>query len=206
MRRAEVIAVLAELRSDQPVITGPGGAAGELWGHGHRAPTIYNMELGYAAPMCLGVALTRPDHRVVAVEGDGSLLAGSPALVTIARVAPPNLVVLAIDNGTYETVGEGTTATGTAHGASLAGLARASGLPERCVVEAKEPAEVRAALARALTEPGPWLVVALAEPATGRRSGPRLVPGLDVVETAIEFRRHLAETAPGAGVEQPHGG
>lgn len=205
MRRAEVLAVLADLRRDQPVITGPGGASGELWAQGHQAPTIYNMELGYAAPMCLGVALARPDRRVVAVEGDGSLLAGCPALVTIARVAPPNLVVLAIDNGVYETVGVGTTTTGTAHGASLAALARACGLPARCVVEADDPATLRAALTTALTEPGPWLVVAVAQPATGDRTGPRLVPGLDVVETAIEFRRHLAEVTPVAGNGRRHG-
>lgn len=191
MRRAEVIAILAELRTDQPVITGPGGASGELWALGHRAPTIYNMELGYAAPMCLGVALARPDRRVIAVEGDGSLLAGSPALVTIARLAPANLIVLAIDNGSYETVGDGTTRTGTAYGASLAGLARASGLPGRGVVEAGDPGQLRAALSRALTEPGPWLVVAHAEPVTGARRGPRLIPGLDLVEAAIEFRRQL---------------
>lgn len=203
MRRADVLAVLAEVRTDQPVITGPGGASGELWSRGHRPPTIYNMELGYAAPMCLGVALARPDRTVVAVEGDGSLLAGAPALVTIARVAPPNLVVLTIDNGVYETVGDGTTTTGTSHGASLADLARASGIPARCVVTAADPDELRRALTTALSEPGPWVVVARTEPDRAR-TGPRLLPGLDVVETAIEFRRHLAETPPNG--ERRHGG
>lgn len=193
MRRAEVVAILAELRTDQPVITGPGGASGELWALGHRSPTIYNMELGYAAAMCLGVALARPGRRVIAVEGDGSLLAGSPALVTIARVAPPNLVVLAIDNGVYETVGDGTTRTGTTYGASLAGLARASGLPSRGVAEASDPEQLRSALSTALTEPGPWLVVAHAEPTAARH---RLTPGLDIVESAIEFRQQLAEVSP----------
>jgi phosphonopyruvate decarboxylase/sulfopyruvate decarboxylase subunit beta len=192
------VGVLARLRTDQPVITGPGGASGELWACGHRAPTIYNMELGYAAPMCLGVALSTPGRRVVAVEGDGSLLAGAPALVTIAKVAPPNLVVLAIDNGVYETVGEGSTATGTSGpeggGACLAGLARASGIPAGQVVECADADQLRLALVRALAEPGPWVVVARTEPATADQRV-RASPGLDIVESAVEFRRHLAEAA-----------
>lgn len=193
MRRAEVMATLAAVRDGQPVITGPGGASGALWAQGHTPPTIYNMEMGYAAPMCLGVALAVPDSRVVAVEGDGSLLAGSPALVTIARLAPPNLVVLAIDNGVYETIGDGTATTGTAHGASLAGIARASGLADDGVVEVSDTEGLRTALVRALHEPGPWVIVAAVDPLTGRdRDGPRPIPGLDIVESAVEFRLHLA--------------
>ena len=76
MQRAEVVPLFAELRTSEPVIVGPGTTSGALYEADHRAPTIYNMDMGYAAAICLGLALARPEERVVALEGDGSLLAG----------------------------------------------------------------------------------------------------------------------------------
>jgi thiamine pyrophosphate-dependent acetolactate synthase large subunit-like protein len=53
----------------------------------------------------LGLALGRPDRRVVVLQGDGSLLMNLGSLVTIAAVAPKNLVHFVAQNGTYEANG-----------------------------------------------------------------------------------------------------
>ena len=53
----------------------------------------------------LGLALGRPDRRVVVLQGDGSLLMNLGSLVTIAAAAPKNLVHLVAQNGTYEANG-----------------------------------------------------------------------------------------------------
>jgi thiamine pyrophosphate-dependent acetolactate synthase large subunit-like protein len=198
MRRADAMAVLAAVRAQDDtaevaVILGPGAACADLLAHGHRPPTIYNMELGYAAPMCLGVALARPDVQVVAVEGDGSLLAGCPSLVTIARVGPPNLIVLAIDNGVYESVvPHDHPPTGTRQGVSLAALGVACGLPPGQVVEASDQASLQAALRRGLQEPGPWLIVATVAPGSAM---PPVPEDLKTFEPVAEFRQHLAAGA-----------
>ena len=89
MQRAEVVSLFAELRTTEPVIVGPGSTSGALYQADHRSPTIYNMDMGYAAAICLGLALAAPAERVVALEGDGSTLAGLGVLSTIGRYRPP---------------------------------------------------------------------------------------------------------------------
>src|SRR5262245_7034516 len=101
MNVLELMGILAARRTDQPVLVSPGVSGSALKQQGHRDPTLYNLSLAYAAPTAFGLALARPDLKVIAVEGDGSLLAGLGGLSTVSRYAPPNLILLVVDNGTY---------------------------------------------------------------------------------------------------------
>src|SRR5918994_1362620 len=58
--------------------------------------------MGLDTSHALGLALGRPDKRVVVLQGDGSLLMNLASLVTIASVAPKNLIHFVAENGTYE--------------------------------------------------------------------------------------------------------
>lgn len=186
MLRSEVVEVFARHRRDALVITGPGATSGALWDAGHQPGTIYNMEMGYATAMCLGVALARPDRRVVAMEGEGSTIAGMAVFATIARYRPANLTVLVFDNGVYGT-GGAEVETATAHGVDLSALALACGLDPSRVAPLEDLEAVEQTIPRALVEPGPWILLARVQ-ATDTRSGARAVPSLDHVETAYTFR------------------
>jgi thiamine pyrophosphate-dependent acetolactate synthase large subunit-like protein len=87
VNRIECLEVFAAARGDAAVIVGPGFAGHELAAAAHSDLTIYNMEMGYAASMCLGLALALEPtgRRVVAIEGDGSLLMALPTLTTMCR-------------------------------------------------------------------------------------------------------------------------
>ena len=61
--------------------------------------------MGLDSSHALGVALGRPERRVICLQGDGSLLMNLGSLVTIAAAAPNNLVHLVVQNGTYEANG-----------------------------------------------------------------------------------------------------
>jgi phosphonopyruvate decarboxylase len=61
--------------------------------------------MGAAAMMGLGLALARPDRRVLVVTGDGELLMNVGALATIAVIDPPNLSIVCVDNGHYGETG-----------------------------------------------------------------------------------------------------
>src|ERR671935_2098402 len=61
--------------------------------------------MGSASTIGLGVALARPERRVIVVDGDGSLLMQLGSLVTIAGAAPANLYHFVFENGVYETSG-----------------------------------------------------------------------------------------------------
>lgn len=202
MNRREVVETFARYRRGGPAITGPGATSGTLWSMGHEPATIYNMELGYATAMCLGIALAAPAERVFALEGDGSMIAGLATLTSIGRHRPPNLVTLILDNGVYATgVGFGpgiTEETASSHGTRLAAVAVDCGVPADRVVEVAEPPAFEAALARAVEEPGPWVIVARIDASDATGSPTRRRPGVDVVESAVLFRREMVERGYGA--------
>jgi len=190
MRARDVVGALVAVRGDAAVVTGPGALSGALFVAGTHAATIYNMEFGYATATALGIAIGAPDRRSIALEGDGSFVAEMSVLSTIARYRPPNLVVVVVDNGIYGT-GDGTVETATNHGTDVAAVARACGLPPTAVLAPTSIDEVRRDLARALTEPGPWLVHVRVEPDDSSGSGGRPRPGLDFVEASIGFQAAL---------------
>jgi thiamine pyrophosphate-dependent acetolactate synthase large subunit-like protein len=61
--------------------------------------------MGLASSHGLGLALGRPDKRVIVLDGDGSLLMNLGSLVTIAEAAPRNFIHFVCENGTYEANG-----------------------------------------------------------------------------------------------------
>ena len=61
--------------------------------------------MGGASSLGLGLALARPERRVIVFDGDGSLLMQLGSLATIAGAAPRNLTHLIFKNGVYHTSG-----------------------------------------------------------------------------------------------------
>jgi thiamine pyrophosphate-dependent acetolactate synthase large subunit-like protein len=186
MRLAALVDALVGLRGDAVVVTGPGAVAGALYEADPGSPTLYNMELAYATPVGLGVALEIAPRRVIAIEGDGSVLAGLGSLATVARYAPPNLVVIVIDNGVYGT-GDNSVKTQTGVGADLAAVAVALGWPPDRV----RRVDMASDIVEATSGEGPRLVVATVDAASYPISGQRPTPRVDVVESAVLLRRHL---------------
>jgi phosphonopyruvate decarboxylase len=134
----------------------------------------------------LGIALGWPSRKVVSIEGDGSLLMGLTSLVTVGRYAPSNLVVLVFDNGVYLTTGSGRAPSPTSVVADIQQAGQAVGIRNAATVENLE--DLRETLTLALSEPGPWLVVAKVD--TSDRSQAHTFSPLstDVFEGAQRFR------------------
>jgi thiamine pyrophosphate-dependent acetolactate synthase large subunit-like protein len=72
--------------------------------HGRRPGTWFahrGSALGWGLPAAVGAAMALPGRRVMAVQGDGSLVFGAPAIWTAANEGVPLALVVA-DNGGYE--------------------------------------------------------------------------------------------------------
>jgi len=86
---------------------------------------LFTGGMGKASPTGLGLALARPDKKVIVLDGDGSLLMNLGSLVTIANMAPPNLIHFVFENNVYRiTGGQPLPAAGKI---SFTGLAMAAG-------------------------------------------------------------------------------
>lgn len=83
--------------------------------------------MGQASSHALGLAIGRPDKRVLVLDGDGSLLMNLGALVTIADQAPKNLYHFVAFNARYEVNGDHPLPA--AEKLSLSGFAAAAGYP-----------------------------------------------------------------------------
>ena len=115
-----------------------------------------------AVPLALGIALSRPERHLIALEGDGSLLMSPNVLATVAAARPANLTVLLWVNGHYESSGGQPL---PAAPMDWVALARASGIKHATAVDA--PAGLRATFpnARSAGEPAVLVVEVAFDPA-----------------------------------------
>jgi sulfopyruvate decarboxylase subunit beta len=143
MRRADALGVIVEEWGDQLLVCNIGDPSREL--HALRdSPNFFYMlgSMGLASSIGLGLALARPDRRVLAIDGDGAVLMNLGTLATIADQCPPNYLLVIIDNGAYGSTGG--QATCTARRADLSSIARGAGMEKVSTVTG--PGEFRAAL------------------------------------------------------------
>jgi thiamine pyrophosphate-dependent acetolactate synthase large subunit-like protein len=141
-RRAFVRELLVD-RGDLLVVPGLGSATYDVAAAGDHPLNFYLWgAMGGTAMIGLGLALARPDRRVVAIPGDGDLLMGLGSLATIGVKQPGNLVIVVLDNAHY---GEtGMQPSHTHSGVDFAAVALACRFKQaRTVSRLEETADVR---------------------------------------------------------------
>jgi len=186
MQRIEALRVVhADIENDI-VVTIMGAVAAELYSLGHRKNFFYLQHaMGLASSMGLGLALSKPDKRVVVLDGDGSLLMNLGALTTLAWYAPKNLIHVVFDNQSLLSVGGFPTATSA--GSDLAGIAQKSGYFETTTVHSLEDFTRAWRAARERLELS--MIVAKVE-AAGPKS---FLMDLPLLENRFQFQRWLKE-------------
>lgn len=203
MQRADVVAAVVAERDNGVIVVSPGASSGLIFAADQHPATIHNMELGYATAVAYGIALGRPEQRVIALEGDGSMFAGIQVLGTLARFPVPNLVVVVVANGIWGT-GAGNVTTTPGSGEQLADIARACGLEAAHVLVTGDAGALREALARSKRDPGPWFLCALTERSSTDRSGARPRVQFDTVEAVDLTRRYLRSGTPPGPLTAPN--
>jgi sulfopyruvate decarboxylase subunit beta len=104
--RTEAVDVLADARDDMlSVVTMQAVAPWNARGQADDRNFNVTGSMGSAVSIALGLALARPDDRVLVIDGDGSLLMQLGSLVSVADRQPANLYHVVFENGIYETSG-----------------------------------------------------------------------------------------------------
>lgn len=154
MKPEDVLLVIAKLRGD--AICVPTMTTAPAWRD--IAPDDLSVScvgfMGGASSLGLGLALARPDRRVIVFDGDGSLLMQLGSLATIAGARPRNLVHMVFKNGVYHTSGSQETPGGLA--VDFVAMARGAGYRSACAIS--EIDDLRRRLPDLLSAEGPVLV------------------------------------------------
>lgn len=105
MNRKSALELLASKITDEIVVATYSSATDWLSIIDRPLNYFFSGAMGLASSHGLGLALARPERRVIVLDGDGSLLMNLGTLVTIGQVAPRNLTHMVFQNGTYEANG-----------------------------------------------------------------------------------------------------
>ena len=186
MRRYDCLAALAPMITDELIVGNVARTSFEWHALCPREGNVYTMGMGLVTPVCHGLALALPNRRVVALDGDGSILLNLGALATIGNTAPPNLIICIFDNQSYASTGGLPTASAGA--TDLAAIARGAGVREVHTVTTVD--EFRQVAERALKGGGPTVIVARCNKET-EPVGPKLMDGR---ENKYRFVRYVEQT------------
>ena len=94
IERDQAYGTIAEYLTDQLIVTGIGSQTASLYQAKDRPENLYlRGPMGLAPAVGLGVALAHPERKVVAIEGDGSLLMALSSLAAVAHNRPKNFVL-----------------------------------------------------------------------------------------------------------------
>ena len=184
----EMLKILADKVTDELVVTSIGRVRLD-WERlsEPRESNLYEIYMGGATSVALGVAVSLPHRKVIALDGDGGILMDLGILLAVGEQNPSNLIVIIGDNRAYEKAGCVPTFTADEK-VSLEAIARGAGIPNAWTVT--EPAEFQKAINEAYKAEGasfidmkvntePWLK----HPVT-----------LDGTENKYRFIRYIEKT------------
>ena len=192
-RRYELIHELAPIMVGEAfVISNIGFPSQELYEIKDSPKNFYMLgSMGLSSSIGLGLAQSLASqgsaHKVVSIDGDGSVLMNLGTLSTIGNYGPANFILLLVDNGAYGSTGD--QPTHTSGKTDLAAMARAAGVAS---VHVTQDGEAKDVLAQCLQSDGPHVIVAKVAPGTPSLSPIPLDPGFIRDRFRHEVARSLA--------------
>lgn len=110
-RREAIRIVLNALSAQDLVVSSTGYTSRELYDE--RIALKENSDIdflnigamGHTSQIALGLAMARPERKVVCLDGDGAAIMHMGSLTTIGSTAPTNLIHIILNNGAHDSVG-----------------------------------------------------------------------------------------------------
>ncbi len=160
MNLARALSIVIPALQDALVVHANGFISRESFNLEDRPGNFYMIgSMGLASSIALGIALSKPERRVVVFDGDGNVLMNMGSLAMIGAQQPRNLVHLVFDNEVYGSTGNQPTIS---RRVALDEVARASGYVH--VRRAEEAGQLRATTQEMLAKDGPSFLLIKVEP------------------------------------------
>ena len=160
LMREEAISIVVERIGDNDIVVSTTGKTSrelfevrERYSQGHGRDFLTVGSMGHSSQIALGIALQKPNYRVICLDGDGAVLMHAGALAIVGQKAPPNFVHIVINNESHDSVGGQPTASPNV---DYVDFAQAMGY--RNALRAATSKEIESALAQLLDSEGPSLL------------------------------------------------
>ena len=112
LSREAAIQILAKnLNSNDLIVSTTGMASRELYEYRQSSGGILGEDfltvgsMGHASSIAAGIALGRPEKKVICIDGDGALLMHMGAVGVIGQSNLPNFIHIVLNNGAHDSVG-----------------------------------------------------------------------------------------------------
>ena len=168
--RQDILIRLGKFLDEKDIlIAALAGTTNECFRTVHRPANLYLVGMGMVTPVAFGLAKALPRRRIIALDGDGSLLLSPSILPVVGTYKPRNLCVVVFDNE-HLYGSRGGPESQTAHDADLAGIAKAAGIDTTATVASVD--DFATQFSRFLSDGGPAVIVCKIEPSYDRGDGP----------------------------------
>ena len=112
MNREEALEIILDsLNDDDIVISTTGKTSREIFEIRNRKKQKHEKDfltvgsMGHCSSIALGIAIAKPERRIICIDGDGSMLMHLGSLTSIAITKPNNFIHILMNNGVHESVG-----------------------------------------------------------------------------------------------------
>ncbi len=184
--RYEYLTLLNRELRDELIVCNSGGTQYELFNINDRKANFYAPGVGVVCQVALGMSLAVPERKVIALDGDGSLLLNLGILPVLGHERPSNLLIIIFDNGFYEAGGNKRSLAGFE--TRVEDLARGAGIDSVMLIS--DLAEFEIHIKTNLTSPGFCFFVVKTQP--GRVGGdPKTNSGMEI---KFRFARYVEES------------
>lgn len=112
MQREDAIKIIIdECKNDEIIVSTTGKTSREVFecrvanGQGHANDFLTVGSMGHASQIALGIALQKPNHSIICLDGDGSMLMHMGSGAIIGDLSPTNYKHILVNNGAHDSVG-----------------------------------------------------------------------------------------------------
>lgn len=110
-REDAIKTIINKLDGDEVIVSTTGKTSRELFEYRVELKQPHHFDfltvgcMGHASQIALGIALAKPQKKVVCLDGDGALLMHMGGMAIVGDIAPKNYLHIVINNGAHESVG-----------------------------------------------------------------------------------------------------
>ena len=112
MSREEAIAIVMDNMPCDTIYSATTGRATrelyaqrEIRGESHAFDFLNIGSMGHASSVAMGIALSKPERKVVCLDGDAAAIMHMGAMTMVCKMDIPNFVHVVLNNGAHESVG-----------------------------------------------------------------------------------------------------